>query len=132
MSPALDQVIVLTDSARIGLVDALEHLGDISQVEGVMRLGGSRFELKSDFLIGLDGSLHHAGFETLYSSAELKFALVSKDVVHDVAENVVERSIRVGSDIQHVVMTSVSVTDRSSSGTWWSHSGAELDLNKIP
>lgn len=57
MSPQLDEVIVILETLKVGLRDALEYLRDIPEVIDVVRFGGSGKQLltRLDLFVHFDG-----------------------------------------------------------------------------
>jgi len=67
VSPKLDHVFVFRDGTWVRLGDALEHLGHISQVIGVVRLGRRWSESRLDLLIGVNSGGNNLILGALYS-----------------------------------------------------------------
>jgi hypothetical protein len=101
---------------------------EISQVESVMSLGWSRFQTCLDFLENFIGSLDNLLFETSYFCVE---ATLSEMPFKNVPEDNF-KSCLIKVDITNLVeMSSHTLSDMSSTTTWWTHGSDKVHLLKM-
>ena len=90
MAPQFNHVIFMFNGTWVGLVNALEHLGNISKVISVMRFRWRWLEFRANLLVSLDGCTDNCILQSFDSFREIELALVAKNVLHHVSKDVLK------------------------------------------
>lgn len=122
MRPQLQEIILVLEGLARRFADALEDLGQISQVINIVGLGRSRQQLFRglDFGIELNGRSHDVLFHIGYSFGQ-GLGQGQEVPLKDVAEYLVEGLSVKRLDIDQVVMTKVPHGDHVPASNWREH-----------
>ena len=128
MRPQAQQVDLLEHRLRRALRHALEDLGQVAQVERVVRLGRGGQQLPRDRVEDVDGRLHDAVAE---GGALARESVLVEVPVEDRLEDALERRRGVVGRPHEVEVADVARRDRVAPAAGRAHRGHELDVDEL-
>eukprot|EP00964_Phaeocystis_antarctica_P055483 scaffold32640_cov63-Phaeocystis_antarctica.AAC.1 len=126
VSPEAEQLVRGLDGLLRRLHDALEDLGDVAQVEGVVALGGRGQQLGRDVLVDVDRGLDHGVARALDLAGELV-----QVEVEDGREDLLQRAVLVVDAPHHVVVPQVAWRHRVAPAAGRAHGRDELQVDQL-
>mmetsp|Transcript_49833 Transcript_49833/g.161174 ORF Transcript_49833/g.161174 Transcript_49833/m.161174 type:complete len:386 (+) Transcript_49833:5689-6846(+) len=127
VGPALHQVVGRRQRKFLAEADAAADPGDVSQVEGVVALGGGRPHLRTHGVVQIDCGLHHALTDSCHGTRE-----AAQEPLHDGREDAAQTFGLEGRDENQIVVALVSACQIGPSGSGRAHGSDEVEVDQVP